>query len=75
MNNRLSKVYVAILDNRVIALDTNLSSFILEMKSIESGINSLSYYDKRFKKEDIIYFTSRLGKTYTFQKIVNPRFY
>lgn len=75
MNNRITKIFVAILDNRVVAIDTNLSSFILEMRSIEVGINSLSYYGKRFKNEEIIYFTSRLGKTYTFQKIINSKFY
>lgn len=75
MNNRITKIFVAILDNRVIAISSNLSSFILEMRSIEAGINSLSYYDKRFKAEEVIYFTSRIGKTYTFQKIINPKYY
>jgi len=75
MNNRISKIYVAVLDNRVIAIDTNLSRFILELKLIESGINSLSYYNKLFKKQDITYFTSRLGKTYTLQKITNDKYY
>ena len=75
MNNRISKLYVAILNNRVVLVDTNLSSFIMEMKTMEYGLSSLSYYDKRFKNEEIIYYTSRLGKTYTFQKIINPKFY
>lgn len=75
MNNRITKIYVAILDNRVVVINTNLSSFILELRGIESGINSLSYYDKIFRKQDIIYHTSRLGKTYTLQKIINSKYY
>ena len=75
MNNRITKLYVAILENRVIFIDTNLSSFITQMKAIEHGMSSLSYYDKRFKNEDIIYYASRFGKTYTLQKIINPNQY
>ncbi len=72
MNIRLSRFYVAVLDNRVVLFNTNLSAFILELKAIEPGINSLSYYDKQFRKEELIYFTSRIGKTYTLQKLINP---
>lgn len=75
MNIRISKIYVAILDNRVIVLETNLSEFILELRTIESGINSLSYYNKLFKNNEITYFTSGAGKTYTLQKIINPKFF
>lgn len=75
MNKRIPKLYIAILDNRLVILNTNLSHFISELRAIEPGINSLSYYDKTFRKEDIIYFTSRLGKTYTLQKYINPMLY
>tara|TARA_B100001059_G_C17790381_1_gene559767 strand:- start:910 stop:1140 length:231 start_codon:yes stop_codon:yes gene_type:complete len=75
MNKRFSKFYVAILDNRVVVFNTNLANFIVELRGIEPGINSLSYYDKRFRKEEIMYYTSRLGKTYTIQKLINPYLY
>ena len=70
MNSRISRLFVAITENRVVVAETNLSSFVAEMKSIDAGIRSLSYYERHFKDDKIIYHTTSLGKTYTLQRVL-----
>lgn len=70
MNSHLTKIYIAMIENRAVVVETNLSSFIRELRSLDIGMSSLSYYDKRFKESNIIYHVTSIGRTYTLQKIV-----
>ena len=68
MNNRIKRLFVLILDNKVVHLDSNLSSFVNELKSLDAGFKSLSYYTKYFKENDIEFHATKFGKMYTIQK-------
>jgi hypothetical protein len=67
----LKKLYVAVLDNKVILFDTNLKNFIASMKQIEPSVKSYSYYSKKFKNENTVGINDNKNvKTYWLQQLV-----
>ena len=71
MNNRISRVYVAIDDNRVIYISTALSEFVRAMKALITGVKSYSHYQEVFQNQDVIQHVDKIGKKYYFQRIEN----
>lgn len=71
MNNRIRRLYLAITDNKVIYITTNLAEFIRILKDVDPNIKSLSYYEKAFKEQELIdHLTAERG-VMTLQKIEN----
>jgi hypothetical protein len=71
MNSDLRKLYVAIIDNKVVCFNTNLSAFIRDFNNQHRGLKSLSFYTKEFKSKDVIvFFDEDEGKVYHLQKIL-----
>ncbi|TJY37710.1 hypothetical protein [Pontimicrobium aquaticum] len=74
MNKRISKFYVSVSENKVLFVATNLSELLRKMRSIEPYLKSNSFYEKAFKKSNILYYTNEVSrKKYTFQKILNDK--
>ena len=53
----------------VVHASTSLSEFIRTMGGMITGVNSLSYYQKKFKIQDHLKHVDNLGKVYYFQKV------
>lgn len=49
VNNRISKLYVAICDNKVVAYGTNLSGFVRHLNKRVEGTGTRRHYDIAFK--------------------------
>lgn len=74
MNNRTNKIYVAIIDNKVICLDNTLTGFREKFLKIEKACPGYLTLFRRFKtvnKEVVQSFDLTLSdKLYHFQKLV-----
>ena len=70
MNKGVKNLYIAISDNKVIHASTQLKEFHRTLLGLITEIKSLSYYQKQFKKQDLIEHVDHLGKFYYFQKFV-----
>lgn len=66
----LKCLYVAIKNNEVVFFETNLYMFVHNFKKLELEIRSYSYYNAKFKKENIIPFVNNNRETYFFQKVL-----
>ncbi|ULC59521.1 hypothetical protein MBM09_00745 [Flaviramulus sp. BrNp1-15] len=65
MSKKPKDVFIALCDNRIICYHVKLEPFYKELKTIEPDINSLSYYQKEFKKNNEIgYMNVKDRKTY-----------
>jgi len=74
MNKRISKFYLSIKHGKAVFVAINLTELIRRMRKIEPNLKSNSYYEKGFKKSNIMYFTNKeTGAKYTFQKIENEK--
>lgn len=69
MNERITALYVAILNNEVVCFDTNLKDFIIRFSKIEAQAKKYDHYYRRFRSESK--FTQTLdGKEYFFQRLI-----
>ncbi|AWI26816.1 hypothetical protein HYN49_13420 [Flavobacterium pallidum] len=67
----LSKLYTAVLDNKVVAFGTNLKDFVTEMQSLEpQKTRNYQYYFRAFQKEKIIELKA-VDKVYFLQEVYN----
>lgn len=66
----LKTFYVAINENKVISFDTNLSKFVAGLKKIEPDVKGYQFYNKEFKKNNIIVFVNKNNKVYFLQKVL-----
>lgn len=65
MSKKPKEVYIALCDNRIVCYHVSLLQFYEEFKTIEPEINSLSYYQKEFKKtNEIGYMNIKNRKAY-----------
>lgn len=69
MNKALRQLYVAMVDNKVVAYGTNLSAFVKELEAIEPNIRNRAYFDREFDKSNIVTWTNDGGCVYTLQKV------
>lgn len=69
MNKALRQLYVAVVDNKVVAYGTNLSGFIKELVAIEPNCRNRAYFDREFDKSDTVTWTNNEGCVYTLQKL------
>lgn len=70
MNKHLGAVFLAIIDNRVSIIETNLLAFYKKLALQKVDISNYQALSRRFKKED--YFSLTSGeKTFFLQKVVN----
>lgn len=73
-NSNVKRLFIAISNNEIVFIATNLKDFISGMKNIDEGVKSKTYYDNHFKKNEIFYYQNPItGKQYTFQKIENDK--
>ncbi|MDF0707819.1 hypothetical protein [Flagellimonas okinawensis] len=70
MNKHVKNLYVAISDNRVVHASTQLKEFHRTIDGLITDIRSLSYYEKKFKKQSRIEHMDNLGKKYYFEKFI-----
>ena len=70
MNKRIKNLYIAVSNNRVVHADTQLKEFHRYLTGVVNGIKSLSYYEKKFKKQSVIEHTDNLGKKYYLEKFI-----
>lgn len=69
MNKQVRNLYVVMHDNRVIHASTSLNEFVRAISQLITKTKSLSYYQKRFEKQDLIEHVDNLKKFYYFQKV------
>lgn len=65
----LKKLYTANVDNEVVIFATNLKSFAAALAKIEPNARNYAYYDREFKKANVLPFTGDSGKVYKLQKV------
>lgn len=68
MNKDVKYLYIAIIDNKVVAFDTNLKMFVEKFMQVEK-IRNYDYFYRKFKKEDLFEYNTESGKLYTIQKL------
>ncbi len=70
MPKSLRQLYVLILNNEVIAYETNLSAFHKILQSIEPNVNGYRYYKNNLKIGEVLSYTNTITKTtYYIQKL------
>ena len=72
MNKVLKYLYVAIKHSEVVVFETNLSSFLNELREIEPELKSYSYYNRKFQSDHIISFVGKRRELYLLQKLKKP---
>lgn len=70
MNPNISSAYVAILDNRAVAFETNLSKFWELFNKIEPECRNYKYYQRKFQESDVVKFVNKQDKIYILQKVL-----
>lgn len=70
MNNQLRSLYVAILDNEVVCVDTNLQAFHKEFSKIEPDFYHYRTLSRKFTPSVDRFQLILSGKAYYFQKLV-----
>lgn len=69
MNHQLRSLFVAILNNEIVCVETNLSAFQREFEKREPGFRTYKQLLHKFKSER--HFATEIKeKTYYFQKVV-----
>lgn len=69
MNERVSKLYVAIVNNEVVCFETNLKRFAMLMVKIEPSSRNYDWFFRSFKKDAKFQLTVN-DKVYYFQQLV-----
>ncbi|KQC30331.1 hypothetical protein AAY42_10905 [Flagellimonas eckloniae] len=70
MNKSIPKFFVAVRGNKVVYFESNLSAFITGLREHINNLKSLSYYDKKFRKEKIIYHTDTFKHEWSLQRLI-----
>lgn len=70
---KLSKLYTANHENRVVCFGTNLTNFYDNFNKIESNIDNYHILRRRFDKSKEIEFVGVSGKTYILQEVYNTK--
>ncbi len=66
----LKSLYTVIVNNKVVAFDTNLKSFIEKLNDLESESRNYDYYYREFKKSHDYKFQNKDGVKYHLQKLL-----
>ncbi|WP_294267748.1 hypothetical protein [uncultured Chryseobacterium sp.] len=67
MNKKVSGIYVAIFEERVITIDTNLRKFYNALPTDVKSKRSYDYFSREFNKS--LYFKFKFDNRYSLQKI------
>lgn len=70
MNPNVKVLYAAVSENRVVAIESNLTQFCMLLKKIEPEANNYEYYYREFKKSDIVKIVTKSDKVYILQKVL-----
>lgn len=70
MNKDVGSMYVAIVENRVVFWETNLTKFWELIKREEPKFKGYNAFYKDYQKTDVVKFVSASDKIYIFQKVL-----
>lgn len=72
MNKRVKELFVAIYKNEIVYANTNITTFVREMKAFYPGIDGRHALQKKLKEDKVAYYTDRVGSVYSIYYYTNP---